>query len=153
MNQSTSRRAEGFQSQTADGSTPSVDAIYQVRFYGGPYVVNVPVTREGNIVDRREMLKVKIKSLAEESRIIRHAERRLKGGALRDELHLHRVVVVRNESRRTQLAYALVRGRRQQFWKPQDVDPALKMARKYGAEGVGADYAALLQSWAPEVAA
>lgn len=60
--------------------------------------------------DRRRMLKVKSKSLAEEARIIRREERRSVGW-LRDELHLHRVGVVRYEARATHLAYGLIRGR------------------------------------------
>ena len=55
-------------------------------------------------------LKVKIKSLAAESRIIRQEEYRSKG-ELRGELHNHRVTVVRNESRATHLAYDFLRGK------------------------------------------
>ena len=106
--------------------------------------------RAGNIIDRREMLKVKIKSLTAEAQIIRHQERKLPGvSALRTELHNHRVVVVRNASRQAQLAYALVRGRKQFHWKPQDVDAAVKMAAKYGA--VGTDYKGQLESWVQEM--
>lgn len=66
--------------------------------------------KDGNILDRREMLKVKVKSLAAEARIIRREEVRAKGG-LRAQLHDHRVVVVRQEARIAQLAYGLIRGR------------------------------------------
>lgn len=66
--------------------------------------------QQGNIKDRREMLKVKIKSLAEEARIIRKEEKR-SHGQLRDELYRHRIDVVRYKSRLALLAYALIRGK------------------------------------------
>lgn len=56
-------------------------------------------------------LKVKIKSLAAESRIIR-AEERKAGPVLRRTLDIHRRGVVRSEARITQLAYGFLRGRR-----------------------------------------
>lgn len=59
--------------------------------------------------DRRLFLKVKIKSLAAESKIIRHEERKLP--YFWDELRLHRITVVRIEARATQLAYGFIRGR------------------------------------------
>jgi hypothetical protein len=55
-------------------------------------------------------LRVNVKSLAAESRIIRQEERRC-GGAYRDELSLHRRGRLREESRYAQLALAFVRGR------------------------------------------
>ena len=61
------------------------------------------------IIDRREMLKVKIKSLAEEARIIRREEHRTHG-ELRSELRNHRVIVVRREARVAHVAYGLIRG-------------------------------------------
>jgi hypothetical protein len=62
------------------------------------------------LIDRREMLKIKLKSLAEEARIIRHEERKTHG-YLREQLHLHRTGIVRRAARNTQLAYAFIRGR------------------------------------------
>lgn len=67
-------------------------------------------TKEGKLQDNREYLRVKVKSLAEEARIIRKEETRTYG-AIRDGLHLHRVGVVRYEARATHLAYGLIRGR------------------------------------------
>jgi hypothetical protein len=64
----------------------------------------------GNLIDRREMLRVKIKSLAEEARIIRKEELRTQG-QLRAELHKHRVMDVRYEARVSHLAYGFIRGR------------------------------------------
>jgi len=55
-------------------------------------------------------LKVKIKSLAAEARIIRHEERR-STGQLRNDLHSHRVHVVRRQARATLLAYGYARGK------------------------------------------
>lgn len=72
--------------------------------------VNVATSKyPRQIFDRRAMLKIKIKSLAEESKIIRLEEQRNK--YLRVELHEHRVIDVRRESRASQLAYGYIRGR------------------------------------------
>jgi hypothetical protein len=60
---------------------------------------------------RVRMLKVKVKSLAEEARIIRLEESRAgKDGFLRSELHHHRVVDVCKEQRSSLLAYGFLRG-------------------------------------------
>lgn len=64
---------------------------------------------EQKLVDRREMLRIKLKSLAEESRIIRKEEKRT-FGPLRNELHNHRINVVRRAARETHIAYGLIRG-------------------------------------------
>lgn len=61
----------------------------------------------------RSKFRVKIKSLAEESRIIRLEERRCVGVKRdydRGVLHWHRVGLLRAEQRATLLAYAFVRG-------------------------------------------
>jgi hypothetical protein len=60
--------------------------------------------------DRRRYLKVKIKSLAAEAKIIRQEERK-SGGRLRNGLHEHRVGIVRSEARHSLLAYGFLRGR------------------------------------------
>lgn len=61
---------------------------------------------------KAKMLKVKIKSLAEEARIIRKEEGRCgKDEALRSSLHAHRILDVRGEQRASLLAYAFIRGR------------------------------------------
>lgn len=59
--------------------------------------------------DQRVYLRVKIKSLAEEARIIRREEQRSKlwGAGLTN----HRKFVVRPEARNAQLAYGFLRGR------------------------------------------
>lgn len=68
------------------------------------------VNKEGVLVDRREMLRVKSKSLADEARIIRKEERRSRS-PIREELHWHRVSTVRDEARATHLAYGLIKGK------------------------------------------
>jgi uncharacterized coiled-coil protein SlyX len=56
-------------------------------------------------------LKVKIKSLAAEARIIRLEERRATSTSLKCGLAEHRRGVVRREARLSQLAYGFLRGR------------------------------------------
>jgi hypothetical protein len=56
-------------------------------------------------------LKVKIKSLTQEARIIRTEERRARTKELRDGLAAHRRGIVRSEARHAQLAYGYLRGR------------------------------------------
>jgi len=58
----------------------------------------------------QRFLKVKIKSLAEESRIIRNEERK-SSIDLAGALHQHRTQDVRNETRAALLAYGYLRGR------------------------------------------
>lgn len=94
---------------------------------------------QGKIVDRRELLKVKVKSLAAEARIIRHAETKTKG-RLREELHLHRVNELRRAARNTHVAYALIRGRTLQQVEPNpgyapDWSEVERMVKKYGPSG------------------
>ena len=54
-------------------------------------------------------LKIKIKSLADESRLIKHETKKMHGPAMRS-LHEHRVNVVRPATRTNHLAYGLLRG-------------------------------------------
>lgn len=61
---------------------------------------------------KKTHLKIKIKSLAAEARIIRSEEHKWKGDhPLRETLHNHRVHDVRKEARCSQLAYGFLRGR------------------------------------------
>lgn len=87
------------------------------------------------VVDRREMLRVKLKSLAEESKIIRQEERRT-FGILLGELHAHRVLQVRSEARHTHIAYGLIRGRPyERIEKPLKApswDKVKAMIKRYG---------------------
>lgn len=92
------------------------------------------------IIDRREMLRVKLKSLAAEAKIIRAEEQRTHT-VLRSELHDHRVKVVRSEARCTHLAYGFIRGRTLEQMEPSsetepDWDRVRKMLKKYGPAGM-----------------
>jgi len=78
------------------------------------------------IVDQREMLRVKSKSLAEEARIIRREETRT-FGALREQLYLHRILQVRAEARATGLAYGFIKGRTLEQMEPKSFTPPDKM--------------------------
>ncbi|QIN95228.1 hypothetical protein DLP3_065 [Stenotrophomonas phage vB_SmaS_DLP_3] len=62
------------------------------------------------IIDRREMLKVKLKYLAAEARAIRKEERKTHG-QLREELYRHRIDIVRKVCRDTHIAYGIIRGK------------------------------------------
>lgn len=60
----------------------------------------------------RVYLKIKVKSLAEEAKIIRNEERKYKGESPEFQgLHLHRINDVRKESRSANLAYGFLKGR------------------------------------------
>lgn len=81
-------------------------------------------------------LKVKLKSLAAEARIIRKEELRAHGD-LRTALHLHRVREVRAEARSTHLAYGFLRGRTHAMVEPNPTtipnwDKVRVMVKKYG---------------------
>lgn len=88
---------------------------------------------------RVKMLKVKIKSLAAEARIIRLEESRsTPGGVQQCELHQHRVRDVRHEQRCSLLAYAFLRGRTlAQCEKKSKTQPdwqrVLKIVEKFGS--------------------
>lgn len=109
------------------------------------------------IIDRREMLKVKIKSLAAESKMIRREEQAQKAANSQHrqhigvkvnsyaselilfELHEHRVTVVRPACRLAHLAYGLIRGRtleqmenKSQPLTDQQKKQVKEMIRKYG---------------------
>lgn len=61
--------------------------------------------------DRRTQLKIKLKSLACEARIIRAEEHKTRNEFTRQELHEHRVKDLRSEARHSYLAYGFIRGR------------------------------------------
>jgi len=85
-------------------------------------------------------LKVKIKSLAEEARIIRKEERKAvkkRDFLLREVLYQHRVYDVRQEARLSQLAYGFLRGRsyseiEQKTTKPVDWKRVRQLVEKFG---------------------
>lgn len=91
-------------------------------------------------------LKVKLKSLMEEAKIIRKEEARAPyvidddGTGLRNSLHRHRVIDVRSEARSTHLAYALLRGKTLNQVeipgsRPPDIPRIIDMVKKYGTAG------------------
>lgn len=109
------------------------------------------------LVDRREMLRVKIKSLACEAQIIRkeekhslHRKKRVFRGRviwrgqtsqLHHELWHHRITVVRRAAREAGLAYGFIRGRTWQQMEPTckvepDWQAIAKMLQKYGPTGM-----------------
>lgn len=101
-------------------------------------------TKAGEIIDRREMLQVKLKTLAQEARIIKRLEksrRYIKGvRGIRDELHAHRIHVVRPEARATHLALGFIRGRTlDQMENKRKTEPDWKKVRsmlaKFGPTG------------------
>lgn len=62
-------------------------------------------------MDERAYLKVKIKSLAAEAKIIKQETKRARSVSIKNGLYRHRIDVVRVEARHTQLAYGFLRGR------------------------------------------
>lgn len=87
-------------------------------------------------VDKRKLLKIKVKSLAAEAKIIRKEEFR-SNRQTRDALYWHRIFVVRTEARATHVAYGLIRGRtyKQIEQNPKgkpDWDKVKAMLKKYG---------------------
>lgn len=88
------------------------------------------------IVDRREMLKIKIKSLAAETKIIKQQERKTHG-PLREEMYRHRIDVVRKVTRDSLIAYGIIRGRTIEQMEPNrksepDWKAIDKMVATYG---------------------
>lgn len=104
-------------------------------------------------------LKIKLKALAAESRIIRQQERKMKGKRWGPEMHdlrEHRIHVVRAHSRNTHLAYGLLRG----FTLRQientsrtepDWDAIHTMVKKYGEYPFYAENARKLYHWENEM--
>ena len=102
------------------------------------------VTKDGDIIDRREMLKVKCKTLAQEARIIRRYEQRMKNfkpaTVMREEMHNHRVCELRREARSSHLAFGFIRGRTiDQMENKRKSEPNVKrvneLLKKYGPQG------------------
>lgn len=102
-------------------------------------------------------LRVKIKSLAAEARIIRAEERRAKHRQQRDlhsQLRSHRVFQVRSAARNTLLAYGYLRGKSYRAIEPHTTGPfpwkfekdVAKMILKYGPERTWATEANLKEA-------
>lgn len=91
------------------------------------------------LIDRREMLRVKVKSLAEEARIIRREEKK-SHGMIRAELYEHRIGIVRREARAACLALGLCKGRTIEQMEPTskskpDYKRVYELMRRYGTIG------------------
>lgn len=89
---------------------------------------------------RNPYLRVKLKSLAAEAKIIRQQEveaNQLKDYGQQNSLREHRTGIVRRQSRATLLAYQFLRGVpyaavERPNSKPVDWKPVLQMVKKYG---------------------
>lgn len=82
-------------------------------------------------------LKIKLRNLADEARLIRREEKRPRNAPWRERLYLHRILVVRREARATAIAYAYLRGRRYAqleatCHEPPDWSRVRTMVRRYG---------------------
>lgn len=105
--------------------------------YGSPLYIGLPLPIVENQMS--VFLKIKLKSLAAESRIIRRQELKTRGkhDATRESLYLHRIGVVRRAARETHLAYGFIRGRSYKAMErtacvAPDWKAVLAMAKKYG---------------------
>jgi len=98
----------------------------------------------------RQFLKVKIKSLAEEARIIRVEERRANGQkrySTQSQLREHRVGIVRFEARHSLLAYQYIRGKAFYSCESKKADVSkidwlrvISMIKKYGGRRMAEDF-------------
>lgn len=78
--------------------------------YGASRKVKRPARDPRPPLDNRAALRVKIKSLAEEQKIIRREETRTGSIAIYTSLHQHRIVDVRPEARAAHLAMCFIKG-------------------------------------------
>lgn len=102
-------------------------------------MIKVPRENTGTIY-----LKVKLKSLAAEAKIIRDLENKPENKAFKDSLSYHRKLDVRREARATLLAYAFLRGKnyrdveRKTYEEPNTYRVG-KLVDKYGVRWTGPD--------------
>jgi hypothetical protein len=96
---------------------------------------------------RNPFLKVKLKTLAEEARIIRQEKSKAikdRDYDLANHLHIHRIETVRRECRATLLAYQCLRGipytacERENSTRP-DTDAFERMCKRYGGLNISFD--------------
>lgn len=93
---------------------------------------------------------MKIKSLAEEARIIRHEERKAPDPESRNSLREHRIWDVRREQRSSLLAYGYLRGQAYRQMEPKAHEPphyqrVAKMIEKFGGGRMPPD---VVREWA-----
>ena len=90
-------------------------------------------------MDERTYLRVKVKSLAAEAKVIRQEEKsRCNSSSIRNGLYRHRIDIVRHEARHTLLAYCFLRGTEYIKIEAMAKDKpnwakVRKMVEKYGA--------------------
>lgn len=105
---------------------------------------------------RNVKLRVKLKSLAEEARIIRLEERRAnhhKDYELQNSLAMHRKFTVRGEARSSLLAYQYLRGVPYHVCEcpskdnPPDWEAVASMVRRFGGKGETANARGGLTLW------
>jgi len=89
-------------------------------------------------IDERRYLKVKIKSLATEAKIIREETKRARRWSIKRGLYHHRIGIVRNEARHTLIAYGFLRDKDYRTMEPNakeapDWTKVRKMVEKYGS--------------------
>ena len=105
----------------------------------------------------REYLKIKVKTLTAEARIIRNAEKKAKMRRQTDllqGLHIHRTFVVRRAARSSHLAYGFLRGvpyraMEQKGSRSPSWSDIQKLAERYG-EGDRRDIAQKFAEWKAE---
>lgn len=112
-------------------------------------------------MDKRKFLKIKLKSLMAESKIIRKEESRTRDPELRESMHRHRTMDLRAETRATHLAYAMLRGhpyskvescgplgpRHPEHRPTLDLGKVAAMLRKYGPSHLGNATNLTVQTW------
>lgn len=139
-----------------------LEVFYFVSQRFSPRITYMTVPYSKTVADKRRLLKIKLKSLATEAKIIRQEEDRLRGAQkvhlqdLRREMAEHRRGIVRSESRHTGLAYAFIRGKGYREVEPRgvpvpvhgpggvDMGKVLGMIHKYGSQKIPLD---LLVQW------
>jgi hypothetical protein len=111
--------------------------------------------------DGRLFLKIKIKNLADEARLIRRETAKARDPQTKNQLWLHRTTVVRQAARNTQIAYAFIRGRPYRSVEPKATRPpnlteVRRMVKQYGVDAWGPEKAAeaeRLEKWLTAIAA
>lgn len=87
-------------------------------FFINPFEETIMQRKFEEPKDRRAMLRIKVKSLACEARLIRQAEHHTRNEYIRAALHDHRVRDVRTEARHSSLAYGFIRGKTWEQMEP-----------------------------------
>ena len=101
---------------------------------------------------RSPELRVKLKSLAAESLIIKREILRYRDDLIRQKLHLHRVHNVREEARATNVAYGFLNGLaygdiEASCYEEPKWHRVEAMVKKYGTEGTAEERIAALTEW------